>query len=132
MPRKKIEACNLVELTLDSLPGPPAWLSPTAKKLFKKKLPLLVQNQIVGSAELEMFGVWCETYSDLILFSSLLDSAIKNMDDEGVIKMSERKLKCLHQFSNLSSKLGLTSIDRSKAKIQTPKEEGDEMEGLIS
>lgn len=114
--RRKAE--NKIRPNADKV-RPPAWLSPEAKREFKKLAVELQQTELITNVDVNQLAIYCRAYARYV---ELQNGTIEeNEEGEEIRLYDEKQIDILFkQLKAMSAEFGFTPS--SRAKIAIPKE----------
>lgn len=107
-------------------PAPPAWLSPEAKREWRRVMPILVQRRILTTADLGMLESYCTAIG-------AMREAQRILSAEGLVVGGKRHpafgiMNAAQTTARLcAAELGLTPVSRSRPAIR----EDDDADTLL-
>lgn len=104
---------------------PPTWLSPGAKKEFKKLANELMQTELITNVDVNQLAVYCRAYDRFIELQKgqpeFTDSGDPLLDDDGnqVLYIDEKKIDILFkQLKTMAAEFGFTPSSRAKIAMK--------------
>jgi len=92
----------------------PAYLPELAKKFWDDNIEVLAESKFIKATDLAVFELLCKAYSDYRYLTGRLEAkrqeATWDIDDE--TKLTNLCSRATKMYSDLASKLGMTSVDR--------------------
>jgi phage terminase small subunit len=103
---------------------PPAYLSPEAKKWWARNISGLTLTGHVKDCDLTAFAVASEAFGDWVGIVQLMNKIrmIPDTEPEDILKLQRQKNSQTKVLMDALRPLGLTSVDRSKVKVDDPEE----------
>lgn len=118
---------------------PPTWLSPFAKRIFKRKAKELLEVDLMTNVDVEALARWCDAYDDYVECSKIIkeeglmvEYTNKAAETNKVPHPLLTKKKAAHeQMKSLETEFGLTPAARAKLAIQKQEEKEKSEEELM-
>ncbi|BAS00611.1 phage terminase small subunit [Blastochloris viridis] len=107
-------------------PAPPAWLSPEAKKEWRRVMPILIERRILTTADLGSLESYCTSIG-------AMRDAQRILNEEGLVIEGKRHpafgiMNAAQTTARLcAAELGLTPVSRSRPAIR----EDDDADTLL-
>lgn len=114
---------------------PPEWLDDTAKKEYKRIVPLLLQIPI-ASLDLALVSAYCQAYSDYMNATIRMNEGEPIIETPNGTKLNQNhalKRDALAQLTSIAPKIGLTIDSRMKIfSSKEPNNKKDPMGDMIN
>lgn len=133
--QERLDRENSIKPKSDNI-KPPSWLSPFAKREFKKMVKELLEVDLMTNVDVVALARWCDAYDDYIKFKRIIDEEGEMV--EYTNKAAEtnkvphplltKKKAAAEQMDKIDKEFGLTPASRAKIAIpkQPEKEESKE------
>lgn len=108
---------------MDANTQAPGYLKGDALSFYQKNFPLLFENGAITETDYELFLMTCDAWADVLYWKSRFE-LLQDNDDSG--EVWEMKARAIRQYLALSSKVGMTALDRGKVKREKRKRDGIE------
>jgi P27 family predicted phage terminase small subunit len=99
---------------VSTVPKVPSWLSPDAKKEWRRVMPALVERRILTEADLGSLEHYCVACGRIREIERLIQAAGAAIDP-ATFRMQDKAMQTARQ---LAAELGLTPVSRSRPSIR--------------
>lgn len=113
------------------VPEPPYKLVGDSRKLWESLVPRLAESGIATEVDSETLAVMCVWFGKFRKIQKALDKmAATNKDHYRLLIQMQMASNC---FDKLAARFGMTPADRTRIKVEGPKEDdgADEMEDIL-
>jgi len=108
---------------MDASTQAPAHLAGDAQEFYQKNFPLLWELGTITETDYELFLMTCEAWGDFLSWKKQESLAVEEGDRDALFQIFELKQRSMRQYLALSSKVGMSALDRGKVKRE--KKKGD-------
>lgn len=121
---------------ITKLPAPPTWFSALAKKIYKSKGKELINMNLLGLIDLDMFLSYCNEYAIYIESSEELskltfDAVLTDENEKVYQRLIKRNSVAWDRAKTIAIQFGFTPSSRASLKI-TPPKQVDEFDKLLN
>ena len=106
---------------MDAKTAAPAYMAGEALTFYNKNFPLLFESGAITETDYELFLMTCNAWADVLYWRSQF---AKKQDDDDASEIWEMSARAVRQYLALSSKVGMTALDRGKVKREKRKADG--------
>ena len=116
---RRVQEQDRIATSAEDVEKPPAWLSPAAKKEWRRVVPQLLKINVVGNLDLSSIAGYCETFAQWVAVTKELhtqDLVITTEDgrmyENPLVKLQTSYAQEMRRFSDMA---GLSISARLKA-----------------
>ena len=122
--------------TIEKLPPAPRWFSKMAKKIYRTKGQELINMNIMGTLDLDMFTLYCNEFATYIETSEQiaqipLNAALGESSTEIYKRIRQQNQQAWERCKNIAIEFGFTPSARSRVNTIQNKEELSDFEKLM-
>lgn len=128
---RRVQEQDRVAVTAEDVEKPPAWLSPAAKKEWRRVVPQLLKINVIGNLDLSSIAGYCETFAQWVAVTKELhtqDLVITTEDgrmyENPLVKLQMSYAQEMRRFSDMA---GLSINARLKASATMQNKIEDEI-----